>query len=66
MEDRLSEGRVFVEIDEEGHTTHIDRINLVSLGIHLINNMSSLECDCLVQISICSQQTRFKGEKKEK
>ena len=31
-----------------GHTTHVNRINLVPLCIHLINDMSSLESDCLL------------------
>jgi hypothetical protein len=35
----------------KGHTTHVDRINLVPLCIHLINDMSSLECDCLISVS---------------
>lgn len=30
------------------HTTHVDRINLVPLRIHLIDNMSSLKSDCLL------------------
>jgi hypothetical protein len=36
---------------ETGHTTHVDRINLVSFCIHLINDMSSLKCDCLSSVS---------------
>jgi hypothetical protein len=39
------------EAGEEGHTTHVDGINLVSLCIHLINDMSSLKCDCLLSAS---------------
>jgi hypothetical protein len=35
----------------KGHTTHVDRINLVPLCIHLINDMSSLKSDSLSSVS---------------